>query len=213
MKLPPLLLATLLLSTAALRAEPAFRVETDTTEAPECETFAAKAKTLCEEWYPKINEMLYGPEHKLPTDVVRLKFAPMKGVAYTSGDGIHIASQWIARAPNDYGMVIHELTHVVQNYAHGGAGWLTEAIAEYVRDAKFEPGVRHFRFDEKSSYKGGYNLSGTFLTWLEAEKDKDIIRELNDASANKTYTPELFEKLCGKPLDELWAEFGETQKK
>ncbi len=206
-------LAALLFTTAPLFAEAAFRVETDTTAAPECEEFAAKSKALCEEWYPKINEILYGKDHPLPVPVVRLKFAPMKGVAYTTNDGIHIASEWVKKQPNDLGMVAHELTHMVQDYRGGGAGWLTEAIAEYIRDAKYEPGVRHFRFEEgKSTYKSGYNLGGTFLTWLEANKDKEIVRKLNVASKDKTYKPEMFQELCGKPLDELWTEFGESLK-
>ena len=70
-------LLLVVLSLSARAAEPAFKVEIDFTAAPECEAFAIKAKAICEEWYPKINEILFSKDHALPTAVVHLKFEPM----------------------------------------------------------------------------------------------------------------------------------------
>ena len=196
-------------------AEPAFKVTIDTSKAPECEAFAAKSKALVEEWYPKINEILFDKNHPLPTSEVTLIFLPMKGVANTSNGVIRISAEWVTKkAPNDYGMVAHELTHIVQDYKGKGDGWLTEGIADYVRDRHYEPGVRHQRIDpDKSSYKQAYGTAATFLIWLEEHKDKEIVHKLNLASHDGKYSPALFKEYCGADLDTLWKEFAETYRK
>jgi len=99
----------------------------------------------------------------------------MKGVASTSGNRITISAEWVTKkATNDYGMVIHELTHIVQDYKGRGLGWLTEGIADYIRHRHFEPGAwKPFINPDKDSYKQGYKSAAAFLMWLEATKDKE----------------------------------------
>ena len=207
--------AILLCLAGSVLAEPAFKVTVDTSKAPECAAFAEKSKSLVEEWYPKINEILFEKGHPLPATEIALIFEPMKGVADTRKNVIRVSSEWVTKkAPNDYGMVVHELTHVVQDYQGKGEGWLTEGIADYIRDRHFEPGVRHHRIDpDKSSYRQAYGTAATFLMWLEAHKDKDIVRKLNVASHDGKYAPALFGVYCGADLDTLWKEFAETYRK
>ena len=189
------------------------RIEVDYSKAPECEAFAKKAKTIAEEWYPRINEILNGKDAKLPFDTVKITFEPMDGVANTSGNRIRVAADWIKKEPNDYGMIIHELTHVVQNY-RGGVFWLTEGIADYVRYERYEPGKQKWKIDpDKSSYRQGYGVAGAFLSWLEKNKDADIIHKLNAASRDASYTPQLFQKYCGAGVGDLWTEFADTLRK
>lgn len=52
---------------------------------------------------------------------------------------MHIAADWVKSQPNDFGMVVHELTHLVQRYPPGSPGWLVEGIADYIRAKYFEP--------------------------------------------------------------------------
>jgi len=196
-------------------AGPDFKVTVDTTKAPECAAFAEKSKALVEEWYPRINEILFEKGHPLPAAEITLIFAPMKGVASTQGNVMRISAEWVTKkAPNDYGMVAHELTHVVQDYQGKGEGWLTEGIADYIRDRHFEPGVRrHYIDPDQSSYREGYGTAAAFLIWLEEHKDKDIVRKLNAASHDGKYSPALFREYCGADLDALWKEFAETYRK
>ncbi len=196
-------------------AEQAFKVTIDTTKAPECAAFAEKSKALVEEWYPKINEILFSKDRPLPASEVTLIFEPMKGVAHATNNVIHISAEWVTKkAPNDYGMVVHELTHVVQDYRGKGEGWLTEGIADYIRDRHFEPGTRKHRIDpDKGSYRQAYGVAATFLIWVEASMDKDIIRKLNEASHDGKYSPDLWKEYCGTDLDSLWKEFAETYRK
>lgn len=207
--------ALLLCFAGSALAEPAFKVTVDTSKAPECAAFAEKSKRLVEEWYPKINEILFEKGHLLPATEIALIFEPMKGVADTRKNVIRISAEWVTKkAPNDYGMVIHELTHVVQDYQGKGEGWLTEGIADYIRDRHFEPGVRHHRIDpDKSSYRQAYGTAATFLMWLEEHKDKAIVHKLNVASHDGKYSPALFKEYCGADLDALWKEFAEAYRK
>jgi hypothetical protein len=186
----------------------------DCTKAPECGAFAAKSKALVEEWYPRINEILFGKGRPLPASEVILVFEPMKGVAHTSGNKIHISAEWVTKkAPEDYGMVAHELTHVVQDYKGKGDWWLTEGIADYIRDRYYEPGARSLRINpDGGNYQKGYRVAAAFLIWLEQVKNKELVRKLNIASHDGTYRPELFKELCGADLDALWKEFAESQK-
>ena len=207
------LLPILLCLAVSAAAEPAFTVSVDTSKAPQCAEFAAKSKALVEEWYPRINEILFGKDHPLPTAEVKLSFEPMRGVAHTNKDFIHISADWVTKHPDDFGMVAHELTHVVQDYQGKGDGWLTEGIADFIRDRYYEPGVRHQRINpDKSSYHEGYGTAAAFLIWLEAKKDKDLVRKLNLASHDGKYSPALFQEYCGADLDTLWKEFVETSR-
>ena len=208
------LIVTLLPFISCNGADPAFKVEIDCSAAPECEAFATKAKTIVEEWYPKINEILFSKDHPLTTAVVRLKFEPMKGVAHATNDGIHISAEWVTKkAPNDYGMVVHELTHIVQDYKGKGEGWLTEGIADYIRHQYFEKDgdkLKQHINPDKSSYKQAYTTAAAFLVWLEEHKDKELVHKLNAESHDGTYKTELFKQYCGADVDALWKEFTDS---
>lgn len=206
---PTLFFLSLLVTTVF--AEPAFKVEIDFTAAPQCEAFAKQSKTITEEWYPKINEILFGKDHPLPVPVVHLKFEPMKGVAHATNDGIHISADWITKHPDDKGMVVHELTHVVQGYPPGGPGWLVEGIADYVRLTHYEPHVPRPKLDpDKASYKDAYKTTAMFLEWIENTKGKGLVVKLNAALRQGAYREVLFQEITGKLLDDLWNEFADS---
>ena len=132
-------------------------------------------------------------------------------------------------------MMIHELTHVNQNYGKipTTASWVTEGIADYVRHKYFEkdlePKLRldsagylkgystedsllfnleetRARLDQKG-YLQSYVVASAFLLWLEERKDKDIVRKLNTALHESRYSEGLFQQHCGASLEALWREF------
>src|ERR1700761_2690929 len=102
------------------RAEPeeAVRVLLDVSYAPDAGDFALKTSPLILEWYPKINALLFGADHPLPFKVVLVSFQHGQQYAgLTINDVIHISADRIKVMQDDpRGMVIHELTHVVQHY-------------------------------------------------------------------------------------------------
>jgi len=178
-------------------------------DAPDVKEWAEKARDLCEQWYPAICEALPSKGFNPPREVKLVFKDEKKGVAYTTGAKITVVADWIRKHPDDFGMVIHELTHVVQSYPKG-VGWITEGIADYIRNYRYEPKPPG-KVNPKASYKDGYKTAATFLAWIEKSKDKDIIRKLNEALRSGTYKDELFTEWAGADADALWKEFLASQ--
>jgi hypothetical protein len=190
----------------------AVKVAVDTTAAPDLADWGVQAKALVEKWHPLIADLLPSPGFTPPTEV-KIVFKKMNGVAYTAGDTIVIAADWVREHPDDLGMVVHELTHVVQHYPHNrGAGWLVEGIADHVRFYHYEPKTV-LRLPRRASYRDGYRTTAMFLAWIEKTHDKDVVRKLNDSLRKGDYKDELFKTLTTKGLDELWADFVAAQER
>lgn len=190
------------------------QVAIEDTKAPECAAFALKSKAVVEEWYPKINEILFGPGHPVPTDSITLVFEPMKGVAYTDiqKNRIHISSAYVLKQPDDYAMVVHELTHIVQHYAKlkRDQVWLQEGIADYVRHRYFEEDIDRLGLTvdpNRDTYRTGYRVTAAFLAWLEKHKNPNVVQDLNRGCAAGNCTADLFVPSCGAGVDKLWQEF------
>jgi hypothetical protein len=165
------------------------------------------ARRLCEEWYPKINEILSGPGSPLPYSEVRIVFEPKdlaprqfakgaKGshVASARLNVISLPSNWpIASREAEFRIiVIHELTHVAQDYAlhlrcdgiralpcffqtrlpelHRAPGWLSDGIADYIAYTHFvklnEPRLKL----DRHGFLHGYSEDRPFLYGLERAK-------------------------------------------
>jgi hypothetical protein len=190
----------------------AVKVIVDVKEVPELAPWADEAKMLVEKWHPLIAGLLQSDGFTPPSEVKLVFKKDMKGVASTSGTTISIAATWVKQHPDDYGMVVHELTHVVQAYPRPDPGWLVEGIADYVRFFHFEPKAKLDRIDPaRQSYRDGYRGTAMFLAWIERTHDKAIIRKLNGALRKSEYRYDLFKKRTGKSLDRLWADFLEDE--
>jgi hypothetical protein len=186
------------------------KVIVDAKEAPEAGVWQSKAKELMEKWHPIIADMLK-TDGFVPASEVKLVFKKdMRGPASTSGSTISISADHIRRNPNDYGMVVHELVHVLQRYPKFNKEnwWLVEGLADYIRFYLYEPKTKLPRINPaKASYRDGYKTSARFLAWIERRHDKAIITKLNAALRKGEYKPELFETWTGRSLDQLWTEF------
>ncbi|MDR1959030.1 MAG: basic secretory family protein [Planctomycetaceae bacterium] len=173
--------------------------------------WAGKAGQLLTEWYPKIAALLESDGFTPPGEVT-VVFEKMDGVAYTVRDTIHISMDWIRRQPQDFGMVAHELVHIIQSYPpRSGPGWVTEGIADYIRHAHYEPEVPLPRINpDKASYRDAYKTTAGFFIWIEKKYDPGFVKKLNAAMRERTYKNDLFEKATGKSLDDLWKEYADT---
>lgn len=203
---------------AAVSASAAITV--DCTEAPDLKDWGEKAKTICEEWYPKINAALPSDGFTPPASVKLVFRKEMKVPAATSGGVISINAAYVSKHLDDYGMVVHELTHVVQSYprnkAHGEGGkpadmgWLVEGIADYVRFFQYEPHTRIRVDPERASYRNGYRVAAAFLDWLNRTHGAETVKKLNAALRAGDCGEGKFKELTGKALDDLWKEFVAT---
>ncbi len=185
----------------------------DLSEVPDnasAKAWGLESKLLCEEWFPVICRFL-ATEKWIPPETVRLVVKrDLDAPGVTSGATIQVSLKWITQHPDDFGMVIHELTHVIQNYPSDKTtpGWLVEGIADYIRYWKYEPEIPRQRLDPKTAdYHQGYGTTGAFLAWLVQKYDRRIVLRLDAALRVKAYHPKLFQDVTGKSLDDLWQEF------
>ena len=191
-----------------------FRVQVEYSKAPQCETFAAKSKALIEELYPKINEILFAADHPLETDSITLVCEPMKGKAYTDiqKNRIHVSAAFVTTNPGDYGMVVHELTHIVQHYAKlkSDQVWLQEGIADYIRHRYYDGDIDGLwlKVDpDRDTYRKGYIVTAAFLAWIEKRDHPTMLKDLNRGCAEGHCTADLFVMCCGRDVDVLWSDF------
>ncbi len=186
----------------------AVRVVADTSASPESAAWAKTATELVEKWYPMVSKLLASDGYTPPTEVKLVFKKRMRGPAGTSGATIAISAEWIAAHPDDTGMLIHEMTHIVQSYPRYDPVWLVEGLADYVRCFRYEPNAPRPPIDPaQDSYRDGYKVTAAFLAWIERTQDPKIIGKLNAAVRRTEYRYELFEEWTGKSLDRLWGEF------
>jgi hypothetical protein len=219
MKIAICLLAMLLGAQAIQGAALPFRVGVEYAKAPRCQSFAENSKSVIEEWYPRINEILFGPDHPLPTDTITLVCEPAKFIAYSDiqKNRIHISAGFVAAHPEDYGTVVHELTHIVQHYAklQREQVWLQEGIADYIRHRYFAKDIDDLapKVDpDRDTYRKGYLVSAAFLDWLQKHKSPTVIQDFNRGCSEGHCSVDMFVVCCGKDVDTLWSEFASDLK-
>ncbi len=187
--------------------EISYTIDPSAKDVPGIEEWAQKAAELCRTWHPKLEQYLATEGHVSPKKL-NLVFKKMEGVAYSAGNSIVISSDWVAARPDDWGMVVHELVHVIQGYRNGNPGWVTEGIADYIRHAQFEPNapMRPFHPD-RAKYTDAYQITAAFFMWLEKNKCPDLVPQLNKLMREGRYEETFFQTACGGDLDTLWAEY------
>lgn len=182
----------------------------DISDAAETVRWAEESRDLCEKWYPIVCRFLATEEWTPPTEIKLIFKKELKVPAFASGSTIQISAKWVSDHPDDFGCVIHELTHVIQAYpnSRNKPGWLVEGIADYIRFWKYEPEVPRPRIDrEKSSYRDSYRTSAAFLAWVAWKYDKRIVYRLDKALRDKQYSDAIWGEVTGRSLDALWEEF------
>ncbi len=188
------------------------KVEIDVTEAPDAMEWAERAKSRVLYWYPKIVAMLDGEEavDKIPDDfTIRLIFKNFDGVAYASGRSITVSSSYIKKAPRDFGLVVHETTHVAQAYPRVRETWAMEGLTDYVRYYITEARSKnHWRVDpEKSKYTDSYGVTATFYDWIVRNLDKDFIQKIHRVFRSRGSVEAFCKEEYDATLGDLWEQF------
>ncbi|HMS54426.1 MAG TPA: basic secretory protein-like protein [Fimbriimonadaceae bacterium] len=204
----------------------------DVTDFPEGQAWANEAKALVESWYGKVTQLLAtagkdpitgtkkGEPFQSPKEI-RLVFKKDLNVpAHASGGTITINGKWITQRPDDLGMVVHELVHVVQQYpnSRNKPGWLVEGIADYIRWWRYEPelhaGPGRTKVDpEKAKYTDSYRTTAVWLAYCSRKYDMRLVPALDKAMRDREDPLPLFKSVTGKDADELWKEFVESLKR
>ena len=194
---------------------PELRVDLDASAVPELAGWGQDAKELVTQWHPRISHLLASKDYE-PTQSVQITLRKSnRGIADTSASRhIRISSGWIEQHPEDIGLVVHELVHVIQGYGHGAQGWLCEGIADYIRWAIYEgkPQAWFPVSDQPDGYLQSYQVTGGFLLWLESDRAPGIVKKLNASLRDRQYDASIFEDETGLPLDTLWTTYVQERK-
>jgi len=186
----------------------------DVLQQPGIHAWAAKAAELVVEWFP-IFDKIFETDGFVPSSEVYIVFRNMQGVAHATGNRIVISSNWI-RSPqgiNDFGMVAHELIHVIQRYPGGrGQGgipfWAMEGVTDFARHAYYEPNVLMRPVNlERARHTDSYQITGGFFMWIEHVYDDNFVHRLHTHARHRTWSDEVFERYTGKDVETLWGEY------
>ncbi len=212
-------LLVLWLGSAVGLAQPAV-FDVDCSEAPDLKGWGERAKSICEEWYPKIGASLASDGFTPPASVKIVFKKDMKVPAATSRGVISINAEYVGKHKDDFGMVVHELTHVVQSYPrnkavdengkHADMGWLVEGIADYVRFFQYEPQTKVRVDPKRARHRDGYRVTAAFLDFLVRTHDPEIVKKLNAALRAGDCGEGKFKEITGKGVEDLWKEFVAT---
>jgi len=205
----------ILVVSALLAADLPVSVKADCSAVPELKEWCENAKTELLAWYPRICNLLLENGAEVYDEVFFNIEKSDEGVGATVGNTITAYSGWITKHPDDVGMLIHELTHVIQRYPNPEPWWVTEGIADYIRWAIYEGKPLEWFSVKKtdSGYTDGYRVTAGFFLWLESGAAPGIVRHLNRAMRAQNYNDKLFEELTGKTLSELWKEYLDAREK
>jgi Peptidase of plants and bacteria len=186
----------------------------DASDAPEMKEWAEKSARICERQYPLLCEDLRSDGFK-PRRVVTMTLKnDYEGVAETGGGHITGSVKYFKSHPNDFGAMVHETVHAVQDYhSRRNPGWLMEGIADYERFFKYEPGKTGRIDPDRSHFDGSYRVTATFLNYASEKYDKELVRKINAHMRAGDYKNDLFKDLTGKTLQELDDEWRESLRK
>lgn len=156
--------------------------------------------------YPKLSKKFNKNTLKQVTFVIDPDY---KGIAATGGGIVRYNPDWFVKNPNDIDIVTHEVMHIVQAYPSGsGPGWLVEGIADYIRDKYgIDNAAANWSLPdlkEEHHYTNSYRIAAGFLKWVERYRKKGIVKTLDAALRNNTYTDKIWVDNTKMTLDELW---------
>lgn len=184
----------------------AITIQVDTSLSPQSEAWSRDAVKMVEYWTPRIAFILDGDTARVP-DSVRLVFRKLDGVAHAYAGEITISEGWIQKNPQDSGLVLHEMVHVIQRYPPGVPGWVVEGITDYVRFVYNESQGLPTKADSIQHYMNSYRVTAAFFLWVEKKYHVNLIRPLHEAARTGKYDKAVFVRLTGKTIDELWTDY------
>ncbi|MBC8066534.1 MAG: hypothetical protein H7Y17_17015 [Chlorobia bacterium] len=189
-------------------ASPAIKI--DVSDFPESRAWAEKAKEVVAAWFPTVTSLLATEDWKAPKEINIVIKKEISAPAWASGNTITVSGKWITQHPDDLGMMVHEMTHLIQAYPRNkvNTGWLVEGIADYIRWWRYEPEAPRTRIDPvKNKYTDAYRVTAYWLAWVSRKYDKRLVPAL-DRELRKGNDPmPVFEKFTTKSAEELWKEF------
>lgn len=192
---------------------PVPEIVVDVSDFPESKAWGEKAKQVMADWYPMVTSLLATQDWKAPKQLKIVIKKEISAPAWASGNTITVSGKWITQHPDDLGMMVHEMTHLVQSYPRNkvDTGWLVEGIADYVRWWRYEPETPRPKINPaKNKYTDAYRVTAYWLAWTSTKYDRRLVPAL-DRELRKGNDPmPVFQQMTGKSAQELWDEFAKA---
>jgi hypothetical protein len=202
------------------------RVTLDVTDYPEGKEWGEAARGLVQTWFTHVSQLLAtdgmdpitrqkrGERFAVPREIKLVIKRNIDPPAYAQGGTITVKGPWITAHPDDLGLIIHEMTHVIQAYPDSDKtpGWLVEGIADYIRWWRYEPELHatkgRTKIDPaKSNYTDAYRTTAVWLAWCTQTYDRRLVPALDKAMRDREDPMPIFARLTGKTADKLWKQF------
>ncbi|RYY73069.1 MAG: hypothetical protein EOO52_19560 [Gammaproteobacteria bacterium] len=163
--------------------------------------------------YPKIVELLNPNASK----TITFTFSPgANDIAAAYGTNIVYLTSYLAEAPDDVDIVVHETTHAAQaELVEKLPRWIIEGTADFIRDlygldSKNIWSIPRRYVDNKKHYTNGYGDAAGFFKWIDAiyrQNQLPVAAEISRTTLTTPYTDDIWVALTGKSLDALWNEY------
>ncbi|KAI3702377.1 hypothetical protein L6452_28114 [Arctium lappa] len=152
------------------------------------------------------------PSDQKPVDLIILYIAEFEGpTGIQWGTNINVSSLYVKGLEGDVkwqftGLMYHEMTHVFQWDGEGTAPlMLIEGIADYALLISSYAPSQFPKKGEGDKWDEGYGITARFLEYCDGITPS-FVAKLNKMMRVK-YDVKYFEKLTGKPVDQLWKEY------
>lgn len=185
---------------------------------PEYASWLEDAKKEIRIWYPKISDRLakgnYEPTKSLS---IRVISAP-EAVAYAETEigRITISREYLENHKDDFGgLVIHEMTHIVQDYRGNGVFWAREGMADWVRTFFYRDPTKGARDPRGSEfYTNGYDSAAQMLAHINSKVGGSFMKDLNlSLKFNDYLESTTMKEMTEKTSAEWWQDLtGDTVK-
>lgn len=177
---------------------------TDSTQVPSMADVMLAFDATCEANYGRILALLNTNSPRPAPHMIIMLPKTQYGVAYTQNGVVYLDQSWFTAHPDDNGAIVHELTHVVQNY-YNAPSWLTEGMADYARyELGFATSWSYYHCDSSSRYDSGYSCTATFLKYVQTHYKSTIVQDVHARLRAGTYTDQFFVTETGKTVDQLY---------
>ena len=187
-------------------------VRLNISQAPQLENWGVHAKELIKLWSPRVAKIL--DVQKYPHNIDLTIQKSYEGIAFADSNSITVSSHWIEKYPEDIGLIVHEVVHVVQLYPEFEPGWVTEGVANYIRWHLYEKKPLYWFpiGEDEKGYEAAYRITGGFFLWIVIHKNEDFIKILNTYMKGCEYKDSIFFQYTGNDLDALWQEYIQFRK-
>ena len=174
-----------------------------------------RARVILKEWTPKVRTLLgdnangSAPDFDFMLETGRMGKPAIVLREKGRKPVLKVSADWVTAHPEDKGVVIHELTHLLQDYPEPAKDfskpkWLVEGIADWIRFFNFEKPV-NIPAPTAGCHLNGYREAANFLDWAN-KRYPGLIRSLHKQLKGGTYSDNSFQELTGKSLEKLQLE-------